>query len=161
MDTLFAWIETSALSTWLRESTSMLAFPAMLSAYAIGMGLVVGINAAIALRIFGCAPQIPLVEFRRFLPVVRVGFWLNALSGVALLVAYPTKALTNPVFYAKLIFIALGLTLLTRIARRVLVVADRETDGGRALAAASMVCWAGAIFTGRFLAYTYLRLMSS
>ena len=35
------------------------------------------------------------------------GFWINALSGILLLIAYPTKALTNPLFYAKLVLIGL------------------------------------------------------
>jgi hypothetical protein len=30
----------------------------------------------------------------------------------------------------------------------------------KTLAAASIVCWAGAITAGRFLAYTYTRLMA-
>ena len=37
------------------------------------------------------------------------GFWVNAVSGVLLLIAYPTKALTNPLFYVKLVLIAIGL----------------------------------------------------
>jgi hypothetical protein len=32
---------------------------------------------------------------------------------------------------------------------------------GRLLAAASLVCWIGVIFTGRFLAYTYVKLSST
>ena len=47
---------------------------------------------------------------QRFLPVMWFGFWLNAISGVLLLIGYPTKALTNPVFYLKLLFIALAVT---------------------------------------------------
>ena len=54
---------------------------------------------------------------KRFLPVMWFGFWLNAISGVALLIAYPTKALTNPVFYLKLVLIALAMVL-QRIASR-------------------------------------------
>jgi hypothetical protein len=102
---------------------------------------------------------------RRFLPILWAGFWLNAVSGVLLLIGYPTKALTNPVFYLKLTLIAVAMVLLVRISRQVF-----ETGSGgsqptpaitsrlRNLAIASLVCWAGAITAGRLLAYTYHRL---
>jgi hypothetical protein len=48
MDPFFRWIESTPLSVWTRESTSVLAFPAILSVHAIGMALAAGVNAAIA-----------------------------------------------------------------------------------------------------------------
>ena len=160
----FAWLEASAFSVWVRESPSVFAFPGILSVHAIGMALVVGLNAAIDLRILGFAPYIPLLEMKRFFPLIWIGFSMNAASGVALLIGYPTKALTNPVFYAKLAFIALGLVDLRLIRNQVL--RDSSLDKkpvptkGRLLAVASLACWAGAIATGRFLAYTYNALLS-
>src|SRR5947207_4015452 len=109
MDPFFLWLEATPLSVWLRESTSVMAYPAILSAHAIGMGLAAGINAALALCILGVAPAIPIREFRRFVPLMWFGFWMNAASGILLLIAYPTKALTNPVFYLKISLIALAL----------------------------------------------------
>ena len=110
MNPFLIWLEATALSTWVRDSTSVFAFPTILSLHTVGMGLVAGLNAAIALRILGFAPQVLFAEMRRFLPVMWFGFWLSAVSGVVLLIGYPTKALTNPVFYLKLIFVALALT---------------------------------------------------
>ena len=83
------------------------------------------------------------------------------MSGVLLLIGYPTKALTNPVFYLKLTFIFWAMAILVRIDRR--VVAGLAGDPARErtlrrMAAVSLVCWIGAIFAGRFLAYTYSRL---
>ena len=114
------------------------------------------------------APGVPLAEIRRFLPILWLGFWLNAISGTLLLIAYPTKALTNPVFYLKLGLIAVAMTLLVRISRQVF---GNTTDPGtgdsaqsprlRRLAIISLLCWAGAITAGRFLAYTYTRLTVS
>ena len=43
---------------------------------------------------------------------------MNALSGVLLLIAYPTKALTNPLFYGKLMLIAVGLVLAQALRRQ-------------------------------------------
>lgn len=158
-------IESSALSTWLRESPSLLAFPLMLSVHAIGMGLAAGINAAVALRVLGVAPAVPLDGMQPFLRVMWAGFWMNAASGIALLIAYPTKALTNPDFYLKLTLIALALASVRALDRRVFrTSAAREAalePVVRRLAIASLTCWAGAIIAGRLLAYTYTQLLAS
>src|SRR5206468_5183977 len=132
------------------------AFPAILSAHAIGMGLAAGVNAAIALHLLGVAPAIPTREMRRFGAMLWGGFWMNAASGVLLVIAYPTKALTNPVFYIKLTLVATGLALFTVIDRRLLrrqpTTEEWSTMKRRLVGAASLVSWAGAITAGRLLA---------
>ena len=148
-----AWLESTALSTWVREAPTVFAFPAILSCHTVGMGLAAGVNAAIALRILGVARDIPQADMRRFLPVMWFGFWLNFVSGVILLVGYPTKAVTNPVFYLKLVFVAIGVALVGPIRRRL------DSYPPKGLAIASLFCWASAITAGRLLAYTYRHLM--
>jgi hypothetical protein len=165
MHPFFVWLEATSLSTWIRESTSIWAFPTILSLHTIGMGFVAGLNAAVDLRILGFAPSIPLLELRRFLPVMWLGFWINAASGLLLLIAYPTKALTNPVFYLKLTFIALALVGIRFMIRFVFEDASLDlkpaTRKCKMLAVVSLVCWTGAITAGRLLAYTYSHLTSS
>jgi hypothetical protein len=91
-----------------------------------------------------------------------LGFWVNAVSGVLLLIGYPTKALTNPVFYLKLLLIAAGMVLLVRIGRQAFDERPAADTGSspslRRLAIISLICWTGAITAGRLLAYTYHRL---
>src|SRR5262245_4936978 len=101
----FILLEASGLGAWVRESESLLAFPGIIALHAIGMGLLVGANAAIDFRVLGFASGVPISSLERLVPVMRFGFWLNAISGLLLLLAYPTKALTNPVFYTKLLLI--------------------------------------------------------
>ena len=165
MDSFFAWLESTPFSVWIRESTSVFAFPGIISAHAIGMGLVAGINAALALHLLGVGPGIPTSEMRRFVPVIWFGFWLNAASGVLLLIGYPTKALTNPMFYLKLSCIAFAMWIFMVISRRLFRDPIPENDGAlpkaRLLAVASLACWAGAIISGRLLAYTYTRLLAN
>jgi hypothetical protein len=161
LDSFLVWLESTPLSQWVVGSDSMFAFPGILALHAIGMGLAAGLAAVLDLRILGVARGVPLTEFRRFQPVLWGGFWLNAVSGVLLLVGYPTKALTNPVFYLKLLLIAVAMVLFVRIDRLI-----RRGDSAaapaarrlRRLAITSLVCWAGAITAGRLLAYTYHRL---
>ena len=162
VDPFFIWLETSALSVWVRESPSVFAFPIILACHTVGMGFLAGMNAAIALRILGFAPGVPLAAAKRVFPVLWAGFWLNAVSGVVLLIGYPTKALTNPVFYFKLLCVALGLVVQTVIRRRLLE--DEQSDipfWGKMFACASLAVWTAVIFSGRFLAYTYVKLTTT
>jgi hypothetical protein len=165
VDPFFIWLESTPLSVWVRESTSVLAFPTILSCHAIGMGLAAGVNAALALHLLGVGSDIPTIEIRRFMPVMWFGFWLNVASGLALVIGYPTKALTNPVFYLKLSLIALAMWTYAVIRRRIFRDPLSEhvgrVPGVPWLAAASLACWAGAITSGRLLAYTYTRLMAN
>ena len=158
MNDFFLWLEATAPSTWVRESTSVFAFPTILSVHAIGMGLAVGVNVAIALRLLGFAAGVPSRELLRFAPVMWTGFWLNTASGLVLLLGYPTKAFTNPVFYLKLTLIALGMSLYVVMTRQL---ASEGRPGARILGAASLACWAGAVTTGRLLAYTAHRILAT
>ncbi len=157
LDPFLGWLETTALSQWVVSSPSLLAFPGILCVHAVGMALAVGVSIAFDLRVLGVTSSMPLAEMRKFLPVFWTGFWLNAVSGVLLLVGYPTKALTNPVFYLKLALIAVAMVLLVRLAR---------ADGvphtlQRRMAILSLFCWMAAITAGRLLAYTYNRMTVS
>ena len=159
-DPFFTWLEATALSVWMVESPSLFAFPFVLALHTIGLGLVAGLSVALDLRLLGLASAIPVVEFRRFVPLMWAGFALNAASGILLVIAYPTKALTNPLFYAKLALIAGALVILTMVRRRVLEgeVTRPVPRSVKMLAVASLICWALATIAGRYLAYTYTRL---
>ena len=148
-----SWLETTALSVWVREAPTMFAFPFILIVHAWGMGIIAGGNAAIDLRILGFAPRVPLSAMAKFYPVMWFGFAINAISGFLLLMGYPTKALTNPVFYLKLLCIAVGMVLMSRLRRRV-VPEDSPPPNAKVMAALSLIVWAGAIVSGRLLAYT-------
>jgi hypothetical protein len=160
MEPFFVWLEATSLSTWLRESPSLWAFPFVLILHTVGLAFFVGTNVAWDVRVLGFSLGIPLAALRRYFLVMWAGFWINASSGVLLLIAYPTKALTNPLFYAKLALIAFGAVLAFRIRREVngLDVRADAPPLARMLAAVSLACWIAVIFAGRLLAYTCTRL---
>ena len=160
MEPFFVWIEATSLSTWLRESPSLWAFPFVLILHTVGLAFFVGTNVAWDVRVLGFSLGIPLEALRRYFLVMWAGFWINAFSGILLLIAYPTKALTNPLFYAKLALIAFGVVLAFRIRREVNGLAARADapQMARMLAAVSLACWIAVIFAGRLLAYTCTRL---
>ncbi len=157
------WLEETPFSIWMRESGP--AFFGSLIFHSIGMGFVVGLHVAMNLRILGVAPGIPLSLMRRFFGVLWVGLVVVSLSGVLLLIAYPAKALTNPVFYLKLSAVVAALIITRALTRAVLQ--DTSYDAisaprrARVLAALSLLLWAGVVTSGRFLAYTYNILMAS
>ena len=156
-DSIFRWIEETPVSLWIVESTSLFAFPGILAAHPIGLGLIAGLNAALDLRLLGFAPGIRPASFLRLLPVMWIWLWVNVLTGLALLLAYPTKALTNPVFYLKLGLIAAALLVLRSLITRARDV-EAASSATKRLAAASLFLWAAAITAGRLLAYTCTRL---
>ena len=159
MDPVFAWIEGSALSEWVRGSECICAFPAIVTLHNIGMAFLAGGSVAIDLRLLGFAPHMPLKPMGRFVPLLWLAFAVNAVTGTLLLIAYPTKALTNPLFYIKLCLVALAVWLVYRIATDILRASevDREPLAAKAkvLAIASLAAWAALIAAGRYLAYTH------
>jgi hypothetical protein len=158
-----AWLEGTGFSIWMRESG--LAFFSSLILHALGMGFLVGAYVATDLRVLGVAPDVPLSLMRRFGVVTRAALAVVVGSGMLLLVAYPAKAITNPVFYVKLLAAAGALLVGRALSRGVMQ--DSTHDSGRvpgrskALAALSIGLWIATITSGRFLAYTYNVLMAS
>ena len=162
MDPFFLWIEGSPLSVWLREATTIWAFPFVLILHTVGLAFLVGVNVAIDVRALGGAMGVPLISMQRYYRWMWAGFWVNAFSGVLLLIAYPTKALTNPLFYLKLTLIGIGLVLARKIRGYLLggTVGAHDTAPRelRRLAAISLLIWVSSITAGRLLAYTCTRL---
>lgn len=164
IESLFIWIEETFLSEWVRGEMdgATMVFPVVISFHAIGMGFLAGIASMINLRILGIVPAVPLPRLAGFLPVAWVALFMNVVSGLLLLIAYPTKALTNPVFYSKLLCIGAALWCLFWIRRNILFAqAPVITMKTKYLAAAGTLLWVVAIVTGRLLAYTHHRLMAS
>jgi hypothetical protein len=156
-------IEESGVSTWLRESESPFAFYFVLLFHTFGLALLVGANAVIDLRLLGIEREIPIMPLKRFFSVMWLGFVINAASGAMLLVAYPTKALTNPVFYLKLLLIGFAVWVMARLKSRVFDDSSLNEaamiERGKTLAKWSLALWIGAITAGRLLAYTYKYLI--
>jgi hypothetical protein len=149
-------IENLGFSTWVRESPSKFAYPTVLWLHVMGMGVVAGIAAMISLRLLGVSPKTPLRPLERLYPLIWWGFWINAATGTALLMASATKRMVDPVFYMKMVFIFAGVALLQRTRKQVFQNPDPEgklPQSARTLAWAALVCWLGAVTAGRLLAY--------
>jgi hypothetical protein len=159
----FHAVEQSAFSVWMRESPSALAFPNVLFLHTVGMAFLAGINFAVAFRILGFAPGMRLAPMEQFFPLMWAALWVNVVTGLMLLSAYPYKAFSNPVWYVKFAFIGVAVTNTHLIKNRVFRDGNLEQPAPmkwKMLACTSLVCWAGAITAGKFLAHTYRHLFS-
>jgi len=149
-------LEGSAFSTWVRESPSIWAYPTILTLHTVGLGVLVGANWMVDLRVLGFARAIPGSVLARAFPVMWAGFWLNAATGALLFAGDPTTKGTTAVFMWKLVMVAVGVVLMIALKRKL---HGRDIDAGtaipgvRALAATSLVLWIAAIAAGRWMAY--------
>jgi len=151
---LLTSLEASGFGTWLRESGSIWAYPAVLTLHTMGLGVLVGASTVLDLRLLGCAPRVPLEPLERLFPIMWTGFWINAITGVALFVADATTKGTTKVFMAKLAFIVMAIWVLRRT--RAVVYGPGRAGAGRSarlLAATLLALWIAAIATGRYMAY--------
>jgi len=154
----FLTIEESGLSMWVRDNP----FWAILSAHALGMAMLVGASFVVALRLLGIPADLPLAPLKRLYSFIWVGFWIQFVSGMLLLIGYPTKSLTNLDFYLKILLIAAAMVVMVMLKKRVFTdpgMSEKEMMlRGKALAICSLVFWAGVVTSGRLLAYTYTNI---
>ena len=157
---LLTFLEDNAVSVFIREFPSVFGFPTILFLHTLGLAMVAGVSIAVDLWILrGAAASAPLY-LMGFARTMWLGFGINLISGLALLLAYPAKALTNWVFYFKMALVLLAVYVAARINRELWShsgtgPAVAMTFDARRWAVVSLLLWAGAIVTGRLLAYTY------
>jgi hypothetical protein len=151
------WLESTAVSTWVRESGSLWAYPMVLTAHTVGMSLLVGASAVIDLRLLGVAPRVPLGPFAVVFRALWTGAAISLVSGLLLFGADASTKGATTVFFVKLAFIAAGLVVAWRLTRGFSggAAGDIEPSPGRTrlLAVLSLLLWTAAITAGRFMAY--------
>ena len=158
-----AWLSGSPVGEWVSGSTW--AYPSLLFVHTLGLGVLVGLNSAIGLRLLGFAPSVPVAAMEPLFPYMWAGFWVNAVSGSVLFIADAPKKAANPSFIVKLVLIGLAVVVMRKLKRHAFPIAENlnasnlsnpsvVTGRARMLAAMSLLLWAGAITAGRLMAYT-------
>lgn len=159
MGDFIQFIESTAIATWVRESPSIFAYTTVLSLHAMGLAVVVGIGAVVSLRLMGFFQSIPIPPLLRLYPAMWVGFTVNALSGILLLMAAASNMLTNWMFIVKLVLIAVAVVNMELLRHRLSVATESGdltlSPQTKALALSSIVLWLAVIVTGRLTAYPY------
>jgi hypothetical protein len=156
---LLTFLEDNAVSVFIREFPSVFGFPTILFLHTLGLAMVAGVSIAIDLWILRGATAGAPLNLLGLTRTMWLGFGINLVSGLALLLAYPAKALTNWVFYFKMALVLLAVYVAARINRELTSRGGTRSAVAMAIdarrwAVVSLLLWAGAIVTGRLLAYT-------
>ncbi len=150
-------LQQSAVARFIGESGSLLGYPTVIFLHTLGLGTVAGLSAGLDLRLLGFAPRIALAPLDKMFSIMWAGLIIATLSGIALLITDPVTKLSQPVFYIKLLFVALGVINMQMIRNRVFrtpaAVNDLVPPSGRRLAVISLLVWIGATTAGRLIAY--------
>jgi hypothetical protein len=155
-----AWLQTSALGHFMRESGPW-TYGIVNLCHILGIGLLFGAVVILDLRLLGVWRGIPLTSLAdAAAPVAACGFVLAATSGVGLLATKATEYIDNPFLYIKFPAIAIGLVnaLLLNLspawqARHERVLSPRENRQLAWMGGMSLACWLTAIGAGRLIAY--------
>lgn len=152
---LLTALEDSAFSTFLRESTSIWAYPTVLTLHTVGLAMLVGINSAFDLRVLGFATGVPLAKIEPLFRAMWVGFWINLITGAMLFATVATTKGTATVFMIKLGLVVLGVGSVLGLRRSVYHAPSvpHVTRAARTWAVVSLIVWTAAIATGRLMAY--------
>ena len=102
-------LEQSGFATWVREGGTIWELPIdPLYAHARTRRRSPASTAGDRPPDSGLRQQLPLAPMKRLFPVMWMAFAVTAASGTALLIADATTKLASPVFYVKMVFVALG-----------------------------------------------------
>ena len=104
---IVSWAETNGFLVWLRESSSIWAYPTVFFVHTIGLVFTAGASVVISARLLGAAPQLPIAPFARFFRFVWIGVWLTAISGVIMLASDLQTKIANRLFPAKMTLVVL------------------------------------------------------
>jgi hypothetical protein len=149
------WLETTKLAIWVGNSTSILAFPTILTLHTAGMAALVGASWMLDLRVLGVNRRVPLSAYGWVFPVIAIGLVVNVVSGLLLFIKSATTWGTAMPFFVKMSLVIAGVAVLAPLRSQVFRnEATMEASGkARLLAVASILAWVGAVTTGRLLAY--------
>jgi hypothetical protein len=154
---LIAWLGATPLSTTLVNHVWTI--PLIQSIHIVAIAVLTASVVLIDLRLLrgaGTGPVVPLV--RRFAPWTYGALAVLLLTGSLLVVAEPSRELTNPLFWVKMGLVAAA-TVMTLIFQRIVWDRARHWDAGEhrvaavLFASASLILWTAIIISGRWIAY--------
>lgn len=155
---VFEWLESTPLATWVGES--LWGYPIMISMHAIGMGIVVGIFLMLDLRLLRVIRGVSFGAFLTLFRLAWIGLVVNTLSGSSMFTSQATTFVESTPFLIKISAVISGVIVGIFIQRRLKMraadwdVSDSNIESSASvLAVLSLVCWIGAIFAGRLIAY--------
>jgi hypothetical protein len=147
------WLSSTSLSQAIQVTSW--AIPSIQTVHIICLALVFACALVFTLRIAGrgFATEPLNLLAARFTRAIWYLLLVLLLSGTLLIIAEPGRTITNPVFYAKMIMLALVVIItawLAAVSRRQF---ERPTGLHVFMAVVGMLLWVGIMFAGRLIAY--------
>jgi hypothetical protein len=158
MEEFLIALQETLVGKFVRESSSLLGFPSVLTMHTFGLCFIVGANVIVSMRLLGLVPTIPLKPLRRLFPFMWLGLALTILSGFALAIAAATTRLLNPILIFKLVVIVVAAPIMLRMQKKVFdnpsISDDVVPPGARQMAASQLFLWLIVVIAGRLIAYS-------
>jgi hypothetical protein len=158
MTDFLASLENTSISLFVRESSSLLGFPTILTAHAFGYCFIVATNAIVSARMLGYATSIPFKPLRRLFPVMWIGLILTTITGVILVVAAAQKRVPNPILWVKMILLAVATPMMWKFQMKVFddpsVNESNIPASARTMAIWQLALWILIMISGRLIPYS-------
>jgi hypothetical protein len=157
MREFFQSLQDSDFSAAVLGSSSIWAFPLVLTLHTIGLAMLVGASLMVDLRVLGVASDIPLARLRVLTKYMWLGFIINLISGTVLFILNAADRAEQAMFGYKLLSIVFALVFTGLVNKSLHASAtagrDRILPGAKLFALGSILMWIAAIITGRLMAY--------
>jgi len=151
-------LEQTTMGKFIHESSSLWAFPFVLTVHTFGLCFIFGANTLVSMRLLGVASILPLQPLRRLFPYMWFGLGLTILSGFAMAIAAATKRLFNPILLVKLVIIAVAVPIMWRMQKKIfedpLIDQNVVPPGAKPIAASQIIMWLIVMTAGRLIAYS-------
>jgi hypothetical protein len=154
--TTLDWMEQSALGACVAQSPA--GYYIMLGFHAVGLAMIVGVMMVISMRLFGLLRGISAAGLPKFITLGWWGFWINAVSGVAIFFSEANKMAYYLYFWVKIALVFAGIASLAIMNRTLLRpalsdVSKLEGRSAKVQGAIAVIIWLAVIIVGRMLAY--------
>lgn len=152
---MLEWLESTQFSALVRSE--LWGWPVALTLHALGTAIVIGFVLIIGLRLLGLFDLIPFSSLKRLFPVIWAGLALQLLSGFTLWMTKPTQYVADVAFVLKILLVVVGTVLTVSLYGTVMREAAswdaKKVASSRAVVAATLLVWCGALVAGRLTAY--------
>lgn len=157
MTEFVTWLRATGVSEWVR--TDPWTWPALETLHFVGMSLLMGVIGTLDARLLGFLKRVPVAALRQLLPWGIAGFIINLVTGVLFFVGAPDQYVSNPAFYAKMLFLVMaGLNAMafeTRWGSRVMEMGDfaAPPTAFKVAGTLSVFSWFMVLYWGRMLPF--------
>lgn len=158
MNDFLVGIENTGISLFIRESSSLLGFPTILTTHAFGYCFIMATNAIVCARMLGYAKSIPFKPLRRLFPVMWIGLILTTITGVLLVMAAAEKRVPNPILWFKMVLLAVATPIMWKFQMKVFedpaVNESNIPASARTMAVLQLALWVLIMISGRLIPYS-------